>query len=377
LGKYGTLSFMKVGGVVVTAFGVDRDELTFGTDKSCDVRLLYPDIEPIHCKITFSEDHKAFLVVIGSSGVCLDGETLVPDLGSSSGNITVPVANNSEIEIHHKRFRFSYPPKEMRPVLYNSPAPNARRKLRLSLVESAQVFSPKPSPHPQENLHILRSPMRRSPTKSYLSQVTTPSFEEDNDENEDQVILVEGHTPRVVQEESDLVIVEEVDHLPPPLISPSKSRIVFPFSPSKQQVAQTPPRRTGRPSLHRHVLLKSAQRAVLLQEEEEEMEEVLGAVTTNLSSESESDGSSTTSGDRSLEDDEDVRMLVDDNSGDTIKGEHEHERENGQASQRSRGTWRQSLGMIWPFSRASAEVCFPRSHISASYQPSAYGPFRR
>lgn len=40
---------------VVTAFGIDTEELTFGRDSTCGVRLYYPDIDPVHCKIVFEE----------------------------------------------------------------------------------------------------------------------------------------------------------------------------------------------------------------------------------------------------------------------------------------------------------------------------------
>ncbi len=57
VGRYGTLSLMKRQdpGTVVTAFGIDTEELTFGRDPNCSVRLYYPEINLSHCKITFEE----------------------------------------------------------------------------------------------------------------------------------------------------------------------------------------------------------------------------------------------------------------------------------------------------------------------------------
>lgn len=57
IGRYGTISLMKrnESDAVVTSFGIDTEQLTFGRDPSCSVRLYYPDISLIHCKIIFEE----------------------------------------------------------------------------------------------------------------------------------------------------------------------------------------------------------------------------------------------------------------------------------------------------------------------------------
>lgn len=59
VGRYGTISLLKrqESSTVVTAFGIDSEELTFGRDTNCSVRLYYPDVSLIHCKIVF-EDRK-------------------------------------------------------------------------------------------------------------------------------------------------------------------------------------------------------------------------------------------------------------------------------------------------------------------------------
>ena len=57
VGRYGTISLMKRNepNTVVTGFGIDTEELTFGRDPSCSVRLYYPDVGLVHCKIVFEE----------------------------------------------------------------------------------------------------------------------------------------------------------------------------------------------------------------------------------------------------------------------------------------------------------------------------------
>ncbi|KIY52193.1 hypothetical protein FISHEDRAFT_35796, partial [Fistulina hepatica ATCC 64428] len=164
VGRYGSLMLMKRldPDIVLTGFGIDTEELTFGRDTTCDVRLYYPDVSAVHCKIVF-QDNKVY----GINGLTVDHCKVFPNYSNPSSPTTVPLSNNSEIEIQNKRFRFAYPPREIRAALLASPAsildkipaPN-RRALRLSMIPSAQVFSPRPSPSPQENLRILKSPLK-------------------------------------------------------------------------------------------------------------------------------------------------------------------------------------------------------------------------
>lgn len=57
VGRYGTICLMKrqEPGTVVTSFGIDTEELTFGRDPACGVRLYYPDVSLVHCRIVFEE----------------------------------------------------------------------------------------------------------------------------------------------------------------------------------------------------------------------------------------------------------------------------------------------------------------------------------
>ena len=55
-GSYGVLRFMKRHEeIVVASYPIDDDELTFGCDPSCSVRLYYPTVSPLHAKIIFQE----------------------------------------------------------------------------------------------------------------------------------------------------------------------------------------------------------------------------------------------------------------------------------------------------------------------------------
>ncbi|KAL1948394.1 hypothetical protein VTO73DRAFT_12469 [Trametes versicolor] len=256
IGRYGTLSLLRRLPVesIVTSYPIDDEELTIGRDQSCSLRLYYPAVSALHAKITFV-DRKAFLVVLGTNGLLLDDDPLFPAAANAPGPTTVPLQNNSVIDIHKKRFRFSYPPKHLRPALINTPsrATPARRPLRLSMIASAHVFTPGPSPNPEENLRVLQTPLR------------TPFARE-----LEEIVLVQSDTPRVVEEDKDLVILDEVEPEPEPVLP-------LPL-PSAQQVLQTPVRRRPRPSLHRAVLIRSAQRVAIQREmqmeEEHEVEEV-------------------------------------------------------------------------------------------------------
>lgn len=64
VGRYGTLSLLKrqqsaskvnTKDEIITSFGIDDDELTFGSSTTCGVRLYYPDVDALHCKIVFEE----------------------------------------------------------------------------------------------------------------------------------------------------------------------------------------------------------------------------------------------------------------------------------------------------------------------------------
>jgi hypothetical protein len=154
------------------------------------------------------------------------------------------------------------------------------------MIHSAQVFTPRPDPDPRVNLRVLQTPIRLlncSPLK-YAHQSLKQEQDDRDEENGTPIRLVEGNRPQVVEEEQDLVILEEVDAPEPPAAPPHATQSPvrapqvaaapgFPLSPSHQpQQFQTPRRRGGRPSLHRSVLIRSAQRAAMRFEIEKEQE---------------------------------------------------------------------------------------------------------
>lgn len=173
------------------------------------------------------------------------------------------------------------------------------------MIQSAQVFTPRPDPDPHVNLRVLQTPIRL--TSSPLKHVhRTPGQTQVTDPQEEvfgtPFRLVEGNCPQVVEEEQDLVILEEVDAPEPvpqatphgmksgatqseffqPMQTPTHvpqtggppPAPAFPLPPSRQlQQFQTPRRRLGRSSLHRAVLIRSAQRAVMRIEIEKEQEQ--------------------------------------------------------------------------------------------------------
>lgn len=225
----------------------------------------------------------------------------------------MPLPNNSTIEIHRKQFQFCYPPKELRAALISTPSRpddstperlrRRRKTLRMSMIQSAQVFTPRPSIDPRENLRILKTPIKSpfkppfsarrerrlsSPLKrgAHIPDVPEDEEEEDEDEEEEDldIVLVESNHPRVVEEDRDLVILEHV-LVPEPEPEPESLQpmLQYPIPQSADpspQMAQTPPRRRQNPraSLHRAVLLRSAHRTAMRREmeaeEEREAEEV-------------------------------------------------------------------------------------------------------
>ena len=66
VGRYGTISLLKRNeeDTVVTSFGIDAEELTFGRETTCGVRLYYPDVALLHCKVVFEERKVNILLLL-------------------------------------------------------------------------------------------------------------------------------------------------------------------------------------------------------------------------------------------------------------------------------------------------------------------------
>lgn len=120
----------------------------------------------------------------------------------------MPLTNGSEIEIYKKRFKFEYPPKEIRAALLATPRHGeSRRFLRMSMITSAQVLTPRP------NSNNISRTSRRGSIKDYIewealrSPVTVPG------QNTQELMLLEGKGDDaiVVEEEKDLIILEPVE----------------------------------------------------------------------------------------------------------------------------------------------------------------------
>ena len=64
VGEYGTLRLVKRldPTSVVASFPIDDDEVSFGRDPGCSVRLYYPTVSPHHAKIMF-QDRKVRLIL--------------------------------------------------------------------------------------------------------------------------------------------------------------------------------------------------------------------------------------------------------------------------------------------------------------------------
>jgi len=307
------------------------------------------------------------------------------------------------------------------------------RKLLLSMIQSAQVFTPRPSKDPRENLRILQSPIKAnifsvgdatadrsrsqsphkpravSPLKFGVHADDEESDEEmyedeqnenDNergrpDNNEEHIVLVHTNHPRVVEEDRDLVILEDV---PLHLILPSPSvyntgtptrfqrateRAASPtpvqrqaaptlVAPQPQQAQPQPPRtprRRGGNALHRAVLIRSAQRAVWRaekeKEEEEEEMEVLGAVVGCGEADEEGEDNRVVYVHEDVEM-EDVEMRSVSDEDEQEEGEDEGDKYSDGEDQNSslnKPLWRKSLERIipWPFSPKKVclrSVCF-------------------
>ena len=215
------------------------------------------------------------------------------------------------------------------------------------MIHSALVFSPRPSHDPRENLRILKSPLKGAfkspmkcgspiPARTTLFGSPSEKLQGDEEEEEEAIILVDGNHPRVVEEEKDLVILEDVpvsqvatnDHLAPQ---------PFLYSPQPQTPVRS--RSVPRNSLHRAVLIRSAQRAVIKaereREEHEEEMEVLETVASEL---------------EECDDDEEEPEGPDEVNEGTLG---EEEGEDCDNSSTPKLTWQKSIERLWPFRSSS------------------------
>lgn len=352
-------------------------------------------------------------MVMGTNGLLVDGCQVFPaPPGSTSKPTTIPLSNNSEIEIHKKRFVFTYPPKDLRkpiPLISTPSKPSGldtpgktagrTRTLRLSMIQSAQVFTPGPSADPAVNLRILQSPLKprarsRSPEKMTLTERLKAARDDMDEDADEEIVLVDGNYPRVVEEDKDLIILEDVEieerepeaqslmsSFPSPP-SPVKSRPDLKLMPAPLPPV-TPRRTPSRPSLHKAVLIRSAQRAVMRveaseahgglahvyededdEEEEEEEEEDENDMGMDMEIEEEDDSeaaevaaaiaessfSSGSGADDNEEDDDELQH--DEHNDETEDGEEE-----GTVVAKSSSLWRKSFEKLtWPFRAASHEA---------------------
>ena len=284
------------------------------------------------------------MVVLGTNGLLIDDCPVYP-APAGSAPTTVPLPNNSILEVHKKRFRFAYPPKHLRGALVAIPptpvaSPGTRRRaLRMSMITSAQVFSPRPFADPQRNLQVLQSPLK-AVFKPESDSDDEEVQEEETQQDAEEIVLVESDHPQVVESDTDLVILDHVTVTEPAAALPSPYRAPqMPVPPQNWAPPRTPARRVPRASLHRAVLIRSAQRAALrheMQREEErdaeEVESIMG-------------------------EDEDVGM-------EDVEEEYEEEVKQEEEQQQRRtpvSGWRKSLeavkgGLGWAFRAASNEV---------------------
>ncbi|KAG6895598.1 hypothetical protein C0992_000445 [Termitomyces sp. T32_za158] len=270
----------------------------------------------------------------------------------------------------------------------------ARRTPRLSLITSTYVFSPRPSPDPRENLRVLKSPLKN--TFKALKRGTTPlrtlfanassryeytspvkpdraPLPADEDEEEDNIVLVDGNHPRVVEDEQDLVILEDIDRPIDPSLGAQHQMFLHAPQPrdAQQEPPKTPVRRRSQ-SLHRAVLIRSAQRAVMKAErdererEEEEMEEmeVLDVVASldgkNNDGEEESGGRHKHDFEQGEEDTPmDVDMDVD--MEEPLAGSSDDEQNHKKHEPKQKLSWRKSFERLWPF-RSSSPVKDEEDH---------------
>ncbi|KAH7337515.1 hypothetical protein B0J17DRAFT_430267 [Rhizoctonia solani] len=228
MGKYGILHIVnRKNNSPAYSYPVDSEQTTFGRNDDCDIRLLYGWVSGVHCQLFF-QNAKAFLTVYGLNGVIVDGCHIArnPDADGESSETTIPIMNNSQIEIYRKRFIFEYPSKELRIKAMAEPMTvKPKRTLRLSMIQSAQVFTPSkpttdvstPKSHRRRRSETLAEQLQ-SPIKPFSPARPTPLSNMGHeslstaDEEREVTLVGPGGAQSVVvlEEEKDLVVVEAI-----------------------------------------------------------------------------------------------------------------------------------------------------------------------
>ncbi|PVG03976.1 hypothetical protein CPB86DRAFT_779087 [Serendipita vermifera] len=265
VGRYGTIHYMSLTGseVPLASYPIDEEVIRIGRSdhNTCHIRLFDRSCSDIHCKVVF-EDGKAFLVVLGENGVVIDGSTFTPSPEDASPT-TVPLTNGSEWLISKRRFIFQYPPKEQRAKLLDTPQRKSRKSLRMSMVNSAQVWTPSvPPKSEEESLRLLKAPIVPFPDHELNRSGQKAS--------DMKIRLVEGDPIHVAHNQEEIVVMENVDAPPEPVVPPSPQV-------AQRGAPQTPGKR-GRASLHRQVLLLNSHRKHSTQLNELEEREVEASI---------------------------------------------------------------------------------------------------
>lgn len=97
VGRYGVLRLMKrkEPNAAVTAFPIDNEEVTFGRDPKCSIRLYYPTVSAIHARIFFQESkvRSASIIFGGRVASRRNGRLVVMKVlrCHGSGTKTVPI----------------------------------------------------------------------------------------------------------------------------------------------------------------------------------------------------------------------------------------------------------------------------------------------
>lgn len=267
-GRYGILRLLSSKTKLpVTSFPVDSDVLTFGRDTTCDVRMYFTFVSPLHAKLVF-EDEQAFLSVMGMQGVVVNGNVVMPS--SRSGEpIILPLQDQAEFTIHNKTFKFEYPNEDTHSVWVQTPPRKSRKSLRMSMINAARVMSPGTKVSPlTPSLEVLQSPV-----KPYAGIGSST-------ERDLEVVLAEGDDVTVSKQGNDLVIVESIGNSDQDELDGARPVAKGTLHPqSEHNSPMEPPRTPVRPRtptsgismLHKAVLVRNSRLAMMDREDEEEV----------------------------------------------------------------------------------------------------------
>ncbi|PWN47496.1 hypothetical protein IE53DRAFT_382078 [Violaceomyces palustris] len=153
---YGTLLLQDKKGRQREQFPIQRKNITVGRSMENDVRFLRTDVSRVHCEFDFNDESNVLLHVYGSNGVLLNGVRALPKTQGGKGTYLLKEGDLIGVSKQTFCLRLAPPKQESRSSskentslpfenstkVAATPLTSRPRRIRMSLVHSAQINTP-------------------------------------------------------------------------------------------------------------------------------------------------------------------------------------------------------------------------------------------